>query len=73
MSRYAWTIAECGGCQQHMGWKFSATSRRLTPRKFWGVSRQSVRPQLAVDANMMQLSGEGLANGVLAEAFIEGY
>lgn len=39
---YAWTILECGGCFNHIGWKFSATKRSLRPDKFYGFSRKSI-------------------------------
>ena len=41
---YAWTIAQCGNCDTHIGWKFTATRRNLTPKKFFGVSGKSIRP-----------------------------
>jgi len=39
---YAWTIAECASCSQHLGWKFTATSSRLIPSFFWAVTRSSL-------------------------------
>lgn len=36
---YAWTIAHCGSCGQHMGWRFTATRPGLSPRHFWGIRR----------------------------------
>jgi len=39
---YAWTIAQCKGCHCHMGWKFTSTHKRLTPKKFWGISRRNI-------------------------------
>ncbi|KAL8602511.1 hypothetical protein ACOMHN_065383 [Nucella lapillus] len=41
---YAWTIAQCRGCASHMGWKFTATKKKLTPLKFWGLCRSSLVP-----------------------------
>ena len=32
-----------------MGWKFTATSGSLVPKKFWGISRRSIRPKLQMD------------------------
>ena len=47
--RYAWTICQCRFCDSHMGWKFTATSGSLVPKKFWGISRRSIRPKLQMD------------------------
>ncbi|XP_052085302.1 protein cereblon-like [Mytilus californianus] len=41
---YAWTIAYCRRCTNHMGWKFTATTKNLTPQKFFGLTRGSVTP-----------------------------
>lgn len=41
-SRYAWIIAQCRHCSNHMGWKFVATDKKLKPEKFWGLCRSSV-------------------------------
>ncbi|XP_048740703.2 protein cereblon-like [Ostrea edulis] len=43
---YAWTIVQCRRCAFHMGWKFTATSKDLTPQKFFGLTRASVIPGL---------------------------
>lgn len=40
---YAWTIVQCKECHNHMGWKFTATKKNLSPRKFWGLCRSSVK------------------------------
>ncbi|CAI7757724.1 unnamed protein product [Closterium sp. NIES-54] len=37
--RYAWTIAHCGRCGMHVGWRFTAVRRSLNPPAFWGVRR----------------------------------
>ena len=29
-----------------MGWKFTAVNKKLVPRKFWGLTRASLRPSL---------------------------
>lgn len=42
--RYAWTIAICKRCHSHLGWKFKASKKDLVPRKFWGLTRASLRP-----------------------------
>lgn len=41
---YAWTIAYCRRCTNHMGWKFTATKKDLIPQKFYGLTRASVTP-----------------------------
>lgn len=41
---YAWTIAECKKCRQHMGWKFTAAKKGLEPTKFWGLTRTGLKP-----------------------------
>ncbi|KAJ8301385.1 hypothetical protein KUTeg_020372 [Tegillarca granosa] len=43
---YAWTIAQCKSCNSHLGWRFTATKRNLTPEKFYGITRASVVPGL---------------------------
>eukprot|EP00850_Spirogloea_muscicola_P010796 SM000064S19818 [mRNA] locus=s64:540139:544359:- [translate_table: standard] len=34
---YSWTIAHCGACGTHVGWRFTAVRRGMTPEAFWGV------------------------------------
>lgn len=46
---YAWTICQCKCCDSHMGWKFTATKENMVPKKFWGISRRSIRPELMSD------------------------
>ncbi|XP_068702174.1 protein cereblon-like isoform X2 [Montipora foliosa] len=46
---YAWTIAECAQCGNHLGWRFTAVKRGLSPSKFWGLTRKSLRPTLAYE------------------------
>ena len=46
---YAWTICQCRYCDSHMGWKFKATKPNMVPKKFWGLSRRSLRPQLSLN------------------------
>nr|XP_047127111.1 protein cereblon isoform X1 [Hydra vulgaris] len=41
---YAWTIALCKCCHKDLGWKFTATHKGLTPSKFWGLTRKSLKP-----------------------------
>merc|ERR1719239_531913 len=45
---YAWTIVECSGCWAHIGWKFTASSSRLVPEKFYGFSRKSIESRREV-------------------------
>ena len=47
--RYAWTIAECGQCGNHLGWRFTSVKRGLHPSKFWGLTRASLRPTLVYE------------------------
>ncbi|MGH0158778.1 UNVERIFIED_CONTAM: hypothetical protein FKN15_045153 [Acipenser sinensis] len=44
--RYAWTIAQCRTCGSHLGWKFTATNKDLTPHKFWGLTRSALLPTI---------------------------
>lgn len=44
--RYAWTIAQCRICGSHMGWKFTATRKELSPPKFWGLTRSALLPRI---------------------------
>ncbi|XP_048589139.1 protein cereblon isoform X1 [Nematostella vectensis] len=43
---YAWTIAECQQCSNHLGWRFSAIKKGLSPGKFWGLTRSSLKPSM---------------------------
>ena len=47
--RYAWTIAECAQCSDHLGWRFTAVKRGLSPSKFWGLTRAALKPTLRYD------------------------
>ncbi|XP_021332510.1 protein cereblon isoform X1 [Danio rerio] len=44
--RYAWTIAQCRTCSSHMGWKFSAVKKDLSPPRFWGLTRSALLPTI---------------------------
>lgn len=44
--RYAWTIAQCRICGNHMGWKFTATKKDMSPQKFWGLTRSALLPRI---------------------------
>jgi len=44
---YAWTIAECRVCSHHMGWKFTACNKELSPSKFWGLTRALLTPKIS--------------------------
>ncbi|CAH1784300.1 unnamed protein product, partial [Owenia fusiformis] len=46
---YAWTIVQCAHCHTHMGWKFTATKKKLKPDKFWGITRSALLPGLEND------------------------
>eukprot|EP01137_Pigoraptor_chileana_P010471 Opistho-2@60173 len=41
---YAWTVAVCGRCFAHLGWRFTAVER-LSPRSFYGLTRTAVVPR----------------------------
>ncbi|KAJ8370541.1 hypothetical protein SKAU_G00105690 [Synaphobranchus kaupii] len=43
---YAWTIAQCRTCSSHIGWKFSATKKDLSPQRFWGLTRSALLPRI---------------------------
>lgn len=34
---YAWTIASCGRCGSHLGWRFTAAVPAREPSVFWGL------------------------------------
>ncbi|KOX73264.1 Protein cereblon [Melipona quadrifasciata] len=40
---YAWTVATCKYCGDHMGWKFTAVQNNLKPKAFWGLIRKSLK------------------------------
>jgi len=46
---YAWTCVQCRSCGNHVGWKFTATDKKLKPDKFWGLCRSSLQPGLRND------------------------
>uniref|UniRef100_A0A8D0L9Y0 Protein cereblon n=1 Tax=Sphenodon punctatus TaxID=8508 RepID=A0A8D0L9Y0_SPHPU len=43
---YAWTIAQCRICGSHIGWKFTATKKEMSPQKFWGLTRSALLPRI---------------------------
>ncbi|KAJ8265373.1 hypothetical protein COCON_G00144720 [Conger conger] len=43
---YAWTIAQCRTCSSHMGWKFTAAKKDLSPQRFWGLTRSALLPRI---------------------------
>ncbi|KAM8930518.1 protein cereblon [Pelodytes ibericus] len=43
---FAWTIAQCSVCGSHMGWKFSAVKKDLSPQRFWGLTRSALQPRI---------------------------
>ncbi|CAL8382287.1 unnamed protein product [Boreogadus saida] len=52
---YAWTIAQCRNCGSHMGWKFTAAKKELSPARFWGLTRSALLPRIP--------KGEGEGSG----------
>uniref|UniRef100_A0A2C9KJ22 Protein cereblon n=1 Tax=Biomphalaria glabrata TaxID=6526 RepID=A0A2C9KJ22_BIOGL len=48
---YAWTIVQCRGCHSHMGWMFTAAKRNLSPKKFWGLCRSSIKTTFGTVSN----------------------
>ncbi|KAK1383646.1 hypothetical protein POM88_021381 [Heracleum sosnowskyi] len=44
---YAWTITYCATCETQMGWLFSATSKALKPRSFWGIRSSQVADDMS--------------------------
>jgi len=57
---YAWTITECLGCWNHIGWKFTSTNPKLRPEKFYGFSRRSIEAKVEVPE---QLDSEDVEGG----------
>ncbi|XP_050813447.1 protein cereblon isoform X3 [Gopherus flavomarginatus] len=49
--RYAWTIAQCRICGNHMGWKFTAAKKDLSPQRFWGLTRSALLPRIPEDGS----------------------
>jgi len=45
---YSWTITECGGCGSHIGWKFTSSTKKLNPIKFYGFSRRNIEAKTEV-------------------------
>ncbi|GLT73394.1 hypothetical protein SLA2020_452560 [Shorea laevis] len=39
---YSWTITNCATCESQMGWRFTATNKKLKPRSFWGIRSSQV-------------------------------
>ncbi|KAH8962406.1 hypothetical protein BDL97_05G100700 [Sphagnum fallax] len=39
---YAWILAECAACAEHMGWRFIAVSKETRPKAFWGIRRSQL-------------------------------
>lgn len=44
---YAWTITYCSTCETQMGWLFTATSKALKPRSFWGIRTSQVADDMS--------------------------
>ncbi|KAK3030200.1 hypothetical protein RJ639_038710 [Escallonia herrerae] len=43
---YAWTIAYCGTCRHQMGWRFTATNKKLKPQTFYGIRSSQVADEM---------------------------
>ncbi|KAM5313458.1 protein cereblon [Glossophaga mutica] len=43
---FAWTVAQCKICASHIGWKFTATKKDMSPQKFWGLTRSALLPTI---------------------------
>ncbi|KAK2991814.1 hypothetical protein RJ640_006374 [Escallonia rubra] len=43
---YAWTIAYCGTCRHQLGWRFTATNKKLKPRTFYGIRSSQVADEM---------------------------
>jgi len=56
---YAWTITECLGCSNHIGWKFTSTNPKLRPEKFYGFSRRSIEAKVEVPDQPKPEDGDG--------------
>ncbi|KAI3935825.1 hypothetical protein MKX01_033009 [Papaver californicum] len=39
---YEWTITNCATCETQMGWRFTATDKKLKPKSFWGIRSSQV-------------------------------
>ncbi|CAK9227707.1 unnamed protein product [Sphagnum troendelagicum] len=39
---YAWILAECTACAEHMGWRFIAVAKETRPKAFWGIRRSQL-------------------------------
>lgn len=39
---YAWQIANCKECGNHLGWKFTSVAQGLRPKSFWGLRRDAL-------------------------------
>ncbi|KAG7283200.1 hypothetical protein CRUP_004942 [Coryphaenoides rupestris] len=55
---YAWTIAQCRNCGSHMGWKFTAAMKDLSPPRFWGLTRSAMLPRIPLGEGEEE-AGEG--------------
>ncbi|CAG9772784.1 unnamed protein product [Ceutorhynchus assimilis] len=40
---YAWTIMQCSNCGNHVGWKFTSTNPRLSPKEFYGLANSGIK------------------------------
>ena len=37
---YRWRLALCGGCGEHLGWRYDAVNATISPPGFWGLIPQ---------------------------------
>ena len=44
-SGYAWRMAFCGACGQHLGWHYEGVSESARPRDFWGMLVPGLRAE----------------------------
>ena len=61
---YAWQICQCSYCDSHLGWRFTVSSseKKLHPKKFYGISRRSIRPKFELEDSQSK-SKTGNDNG----------
>jgi cereblon len=56
---YAWTIASCAVCGQHLGWEFTAAQAGLEPPRFWGLRRSCLAAVNEEEGISMALASDG--------------
>merc|ERR1719419_225526 len=66
---YAWTNITCRNCHNSLGWRFTVVKEKegeLTPSRFFGLTRRSLRP--ALDASALDLDEEDKKTRLAREA-----